>query len=306
MVSFLIFLPIRGVALPILMGLGKPGRPAVALLVMGLLNLGLSIALIGPLGLVGVALGTAVPNVLFAGFPCRHRRLCPDRPVGSRASNTRRERRRMSLYENVFVVRQDVSAQQVEELTERYSAIITEGGGQVTKNEYWGLKTLAYRIKKNRKGHYVLLNLDAPSSAVQEMERNMRLNEDIIRLMTIRVDELEEGPSAMMRNRGQRDDRGRGGRDRDRDRERRPRPVAPAADGEAKSEAKPETKTEAKPEAKTEAKPEAKPETKTEAKPEATPEAKTEAKPEATPDKTEGAAETAAEPKATPAEGEST
>ncbi len=126
----------------------------------------------------------------------------------------------MTLYENVFIVRQDVSAQQVEDLTTRFTGLIADGGGTVTKNEYWGLRTLAYKIKKNRKGHYVLLNIDAPSDAVKEMERNMNLNEDVMRFMTIRVDEVDEGPSVMMRSRAAREERER---DRTRGRSDRPR-----------------------------------------------------------------------------------
>ena len=110
----------------------------------------------------------------------------------------------MALYENVFIVRQDVSNQQVEELTTRFTEILESGGGKVEKTEFWGLRTMAYKIKKNRKGHYVMLNLDAPAPAVQEMERNMQLSEDVIRHMTLRVDELEEGPSAVMKFRGER------------------------------------------------------------------------------------------------------
>jgi small subunit ribosomal protein S6 len=130
----------------------------------------------------------------------------------------------MALYEHIFLARQDVSPQQVEELTAALTGVITEGGGKVTKNEYWGLKSLSYRIRKNRKAHYTLLNIDAPHPAVAEMERQMRINEDILRFMTVRVDELEEGPSAMMQKRD-RDDRdgdrpggpgGRGGFDRPR------------------------------------------------------------------------------------------
>ncbi|HYD32840.1 MAG TPA: 30S ribosomal protein S6, partial [Azospirillaceae bacterium] len=121
----------------------------------------------------------------------------------------------MSLYECVFIARQDISAAQAEQLTETFSGIIRDNGGQVTKTEYWGLKTLAYKIKKNRKGHYVLLNLDAPHAAVAEMERNMGINEDILRVLTIRVDALEAGPSAMMQSRGERDrDRPERGGDR--------------------------------------------------------------------------------------------
>jgi small subunit ribosomal protein S6 len=112
----------------------------------------------------------------------------------------------MALYEHIFLARQDVSAQQVEELTNQFTEVLSQGGGKVTKAEYWGLKTLSYRIRKNRKAHYSLLNIDAPHTAVAEMERQMRINEDILRFMTIRVDELEEGPSAMMQKRD-RDDR---------------------------------------------------------------------------------------------------
>jgi len=114
----------------------------------------------------------------------------------------------MALYEHIFLARQDVSPQQVEELTTAFTNLITEGGGKVSKNEYWGLKSLSYRIKKNRKAHYTLLNIDAPHAAVAEMERQQSLNEDILRYMTIRVDELEEGPSAMMQKRDRDDDRG--------------------------------------------------------------------------------------------------
>lgn len=140
----------------------------------------------------------------------------------------------MPYYENVFIARQDISGQQVEGLIESFGEIVTQGGGKVAKHEYWGLKNLAYRIKKNRKGHYVLMNVDAPADAILEMERNMRLNEDIIRFMTIRVDALEEGPSAMMQSRSSRDGRDRRGdrgpRDRRDDRPREPRPApAPAA-----------------------------------------------------------------------------
>jgi len=130
----------------------------------------------------------------------------------------------MPYYESVFIARQDVSSAQVNGLADNFAEIIGTNGGQVTKREYWGLKTLAYRIKKNRKGHYVLFNIDGPWAAVAEMERNMRLNEDVLRYLTIKVDELEEGPSAVMQGRGSRDERrGRGGRDgRDGD-DRRPR-----------------------------------------------------------------------------------
>ncbi|RYE11402.1 MAG: 30S ribosomal protein S6 [Hyphomicrobiales bacterium] len=113
----------------------------------------------------------------------------------------------MALYEHIYLARQDVSPQQVEELTNALTEVLVAGGGKVTKNEYWGLKSLSYRIKKNRKAHYSLLNIDAPAPAVAEMERQMRINEDILRFMTVRVDELEEGPSAMLQKRDRDDDR---------------------------------------------------------------------------------------------------
>ncbi|PVB63384.1 30S ribosomal protein S6 [Labrenzia sp. 011] len=116
----------------------------------------------------------------------------------------------MPLYEHVFLARQDVSAQQVEQLVEQYKGLIEGAGGTVGKVETWGLRSLAYRIKKNRKAHYTLMNIDAPHAAVAEMERQMGLSEDILRFMTFRVDELDEEPSAMMQKRD-RDDR-RGGR----------------------------------------------------------------------------------------------
>ena len=113
----------------------------------------------------------------------------------------------MPLYEHIYLARQDVSPQQVEELTNNLTEVLTQGGGKVTKNEYWGLKSLSYRIKKNRKAHYSLLNIDAPAPAIAEMERQMRINEDILRFMTVRVDELEEGPSAMLQKRDRDDER---------------------------------------------------------------------------------------------------
>lgn len=112
----------------------------------------------------------------------------------------------MPLYEHVYLARQDVSPQQVEELTNQFTQVLTDNGGKVAKNEYWGLKSLSFRIRKNRKAHYSLLNIDAPAAAVAEMERQMRLNEDILRFMTIRVDAHEEGPSVMLQKRD-RDDR---------------------------------------------------------------------------------------------------
>lgn len=118
----------------------------------------------------------------------------------------------MPYYENVFIARQDVSAAQVDGLADQFAGIIEQNGGKITKREYWGLKSLAYTIRKNRKGHYVLFNIDAPPAAVGEMERGMRLNEDVLRHLTVRLDELDSEPSVMMRNKGQRDDRGRRGR----------------------------------------------------------------------------------------------
>src|SRR5690606_40511066 len=101
----------------------------------------------------------------------------------------------MPFYETVFIARQDISAQQVEALADQFAEIVSQNGGEIKKREYWGLRNLAYRIKKNRKGHYVLFNIDAPPAAVAEMERNMRINEDILRYQSVRVDELDEGPS---------------------------------------------------------------------------------------------------------------
>jgi small subunit ribosomal protein S6 len=116
----------------------------------------------------------------------------------------------MPLYEHVFLARQDVSAQQVEELTTQITGVIESLGGKVTKTENWGVRSLTYRMNKNRKAHFVLLNIDGPAAAVAEIERQERINEDVIRYLTVRVEELEEGPSAMMRK-----------ADRDRDRDER-------------------------------------------------------------------------------------
>lgn len=117
----------------------------------------------------------------------------------------------MPFYENVFIARPDISTTQVDALVDRFSGIVTESGGKVTKREYWGLKSLSYRIRKNRKGHYALLNIDAPAAAVTELERNMRISEDVLRYLTVRVETLEEGPSAMLQSRSSRDDRPRRG-----------------------------------------------------------------------------------------------
>ena len=124
----------------------------------------------------------------------------------------------MPLYEHVYLARQDLSAQQVEDLTAQLSGVIGQMGGKVTKNEYWGLKSLTYRIRKNRKAHLTLLNVDSPPVALNEIERQERLNEDVLRYLTIRVEAHEEGPSAMMRKSDRdRDDRGGRGERRRRD-----------------------------------------------------------------------------------------
>ena len=125
----------------------------------------------------------------------------------------------MPLYEHVFLTRQDASAQQVEELTAQFKAIIEQMGGKVAKTEQWSVKSLAYRLRKNRKAHFTLFNIEAPSAALNEIERQQRLSEDVLRYLTVRVHEQEEGPSAMMRKVDrdrERDDRGFGFRDRDR------------------------------------------------------------------------------------------
>ncbi|OYQ32685.1 30S ribosomal protein S6 [Niveispirillum lacus] len=118
----------------------------------------------------------------------------------------------MALYETILIFRQDISSTQVETLTETFSNILKEQGGSVVKTEQWGLKTLTYRINKNRKGHYVYLGLDAPAAAVAEMERNLSINEDVLRVMTVKVEKIEEGQTAMLANKGERAERGpRGG-----------------------------------------------------------------------------------------------
>jgi small subunit ribosomal protein S6 len=114
----------------------------------------------------------------------------------------------LAYYENVFITRQDISAIQVEGLTETFTKVISDNDGKIVNTESWGLRTLAYRIKKNRKGHYVMLHIDAPAAAIHEMERQMRINEDVLRYLTIKIDAFEEGPSVMMAARA-RDDRPR-------------------------------------------------------------------------------------------------
>ena len=113
----------------------------------------------------------------------------------------------MSFYECVYIARQDISNQQVDTLVEQFGEILKQHGGEIAKKEYWGLRNLSYRIKKNRKGHYVMMNIDAPPAAVAEMERLEKINEDIIRAMTIRVEELDVEPSPVLRSRDERDER---------------------------------------------------------------------------------------------------
>ncbi len=117
----------------------------------------------------------------------------------------------MPLYESTFIARHDMSSQQVDTLAETFAGVVREHGGEVTKKEHWGLRNLAYRIKKNRKGHYVLFNIDAPPYAVQELQRNLRLNEDVLRFLTVRVEQLDPNPSAIMQSRAAREERSRRG-----------------------------------------------------------------------------------------------
>ncbi|PIE11472.1 MAG: 30S ribosomal protein S6 [Rhodobacterales bacterium] len=113
----------------------------------------------------------------------------------------------MPLYEHVFIARQDLSSAQAESLIEHFSGVLSDNDGKVVGSEYWGVKTMAYKINKNRKGHYAFLRTDAPAGAVQEMERLMRLHDDVMRVLTIKVDEHEEGPSIQMQKRDDREDR---------------------------------------------------------------------------------------------------
>ncbi len=128
----------------------------------------------------------------------------------------------MALYEHIFLARQDISTQQVDALVEKFKEILVENGGSVGKVENWGLRTATYRIKKNRKAHYIMMNVDAPSAAVTEMERQMRINDDVLRYMTIRVEAHDDEPSAMMKK-NDRDDRPRRDSPRDGGRDERPR-----------------------------------------------------------------------------------
>ena len=153
----------------------------------------------------------------------------------------------MPLYEHVFLARQDISAQQVDGLLQTFRSLIEEQGGSVGKTEYWGIRSLSYRIKKNRKAHFSLMNVTAPHEAIAELERQMRLSTDVIRFLTVRVDEHDDTPSPVMR-RSERDDRGdrdgrRGPRREFRDRDQAPRETP--RETEAASEARSEpTKTE--------------------------------------------------------------
>ena len=113
----------------------------------------------------------------------------------------------MPLYEHVFISRQDLSNAQAESLVEHFGTVLADNGGTVINSEYWGVKTMAYKINKNRKGHYAFLRTDAPAAAVQEMERLMRLHDDVMRVLTIKVDEHAEGPSIQMQKRDERDNR---------------------------------------------------------------------------------------------------
>lgn len=136
----------------------------------------------------------------------------------------------MRCYEHTFIARQDLSPQQAQALAETYAGLVAEHGGEVTKNEYWGLRNLAYRMRKNRKGHYLHLNLKADAATIDELERQERLSDDVLRYLTVKVEELEEGPSVLMHARTSREERsrrhddGRRGRDDDRPRDRDERP----------------------------------------------------------------------------------
>jgi small subunit ribosomal protein S6 len=114
----------------------------------------------------------------------------------------------MPLYEHVFISRQDLSSTQAEGLIEHFGTILSDNGGSVVEQEYWGVKTMAYKINKNRKGHYAFLKTDAPAPAIKEMERLMALHEDVMRILTIKVDAHPEGPSVQMQKRDERSDRG--------------------------------------------------------------------------------------------------
>ncbi len=114
----------------------------------------------------------------------------------------------MRFYESVFITRQDITSAQVETMADEFSEIITSAGGSIKKREYWGLRGLAYRIKKNRKGHYVMFNMETGSEALLEFERIMGLNEDVLRFLNVRIDEVDDAPSIMMQAKTERSVRG--------------------------------------------------------------------------------------------------
>jgi len=137
----------------------------------------------------------------------------------------------MPLYEHVYLARQDLTAQQVDELTAQFKGVIEQMGGKVANSEYWGVKSLSYRLRKNRKAHFTLMNIDAPAAAVAEVERQQRLNEDVLRQLTVRVEAHESGPSAMMRKADRERDRDERRGERRREREGRgPREEADESD----------------------------------------------------------------------------
>ena len=143
----------------------------------------------------------------------------------------------MRLYESGFIARQDISSQQVESMADEFAGIITNAGGKIHKREYWGLRSLAYRIKKNRKGHYIMFNLETDGATLKEYERIMGLNEDVLRFLNIRIEEVDEAPSIIMQNKGERGDRGdrsdRGSRPPRREAAADAKPAEAAAEAEA-------------------------------------------------------------------------
>ena len=142
----------------------------------------------------------------------------------------------MRLYESVFIARQDVSSTQVEAMADEFAGIITSAGGSIKKREYWGLRSLAYRIKKNRKGHYVMFNMETDSEALKEYERIMGLNEDVLRFMNIRIEEVDEAPSIMMQAKSERPSRGPRDDDRRDDRPRNDDNASASVDSVASTE----------------------------------------------------------------------
>ena len=127
-----------------------------------------------------------------------------DTGLGGKTTRLARRGMQMRFYESVFIARQDISTGQVNALCDEFENIVTEGGGKILKKEYWGLKTLAYRIKKNRKGHYILFNMEADSKTMDEYDRRLGLNEDVLRVLTIKIDEVDEEPSIMMQSKSDR------------------------------------------------------------------------------------------------------